>query len=244
MKSLKELFIGWVVEEAIKRVPAGRPLRVLDVGCGTASYVPGLVEQFPNITYVGIEPIPKSFKKAQEYTKDIAGASVHFGLAYDALEAYEPGSFDLIISLSVLEHVKRLPKFIAFCDQYLASGGLMVHRYDLGHALYSHSWKEWLHVKMGNNIPGVLPEIQFVRYVPEKEVREVYEQHNIKPLKSTYHQMPNHKLLEKNVSGDETLVQELFDWEVKHQAAFAVLPTETREKLFPAIAVWGEKSVS
>ncbi len=177
MKSLKELFIGWVIEEAVKRTPAGRPLRVLDVGCGTASYVPGLVEQFPNITYVGIEPIPKSFKKAQEYTKDIAGASVHFGLAYDALEAYEPGSFDLIISLSVLEHVKRLPKFIAFCDQYLASGGLMVHRYDLGHALYSHSWKEWLHVKMGNNIPGVLPEIQFVRYVPEKEVREVYEQH-------------------------------------------------------------------
>jgi SAM-dependent methyltransferase len=243
MKSLKELFIGWVVEEAVKRAPTGRPLRVLDVGCGTASYVPGLLEQFPNITYVGIEPIPASFKKAQEYTKDIAGASVHFGLAYDALEGYEPGSFDLIISLSVLEHVKRLPKFIAFCDQYLAPGGLMVHRYDLGHALYSHSWKEWLHVRMGNYTPWVLPEIQFVRYVPESEVRAVYQQYHITPIKSTYHQMPNHKALEKHVQAAE-VIKELFAWEVAHQATFAVIPTTTREKLFPAIAIWGETPTS
>ena len=240
MKSLKQQFIEYVVE-AVSAAADGRPLRVLDVGCGTASYVPDLVKRFPNLTYVGIEPITASFEKALEYTAGHPQATVHFGLAYDALEEYEPASFDLVLSLSVLEHVKQLPKFIAFCESYLVPGGAMVHRYDLGHALYSHSWKEWLHVRLGNNLPWLLPETQFVRYVPESEVRAVYEQHHITPTHSTYHQMPNHKQLEKYLVSDPATIDELFAWEVAHQTAFAQLPTSVREKLFPAIAVWGRK---
>ncbi len=241
MKSLKELFINWVVEQAIAHKADNRPLRILDVGCGTANYVPGLVARFPNITYVGIEPTPASFTQAQTHTNELEQATVYFGLAYDALAEQEAESFDLIISLSVLEHVKQLPKFIEFCDRYLMPEGLMVHRYDLGHALYSHSWKEWLHVKLGNHIPWILPEIQFVRYVSEPEVRRTYEQFGITPIKSTYHQMPNAKLLEKHVKNMQT-IEDLFDWEVKYQADFANLDTEVREKLFPAVAVWGRKS--
>lgn len=49
MKSLKQQFIQYVVEQ-VSGVAGGRPLRVLDVGCGTASYVPDLVKRFPNLT--------------------------------------------------------------------------------------------------------------------------------------------------------------------------------------------------
>ncbi len=242
MKSLKQLFVAYVVGEVQKRTTSGRALRVLDVGCGTANYVPGLFEQYPDITYVGIEPIPASFEKAQNYTDGIEKATVHFGLAYDALEGCEDESFDLIISLSVLEHVKNLKGFVQFCDRYLASGGLMVHRYDLGHALYSHSWKEWVHVRLGNNVPSILPETQFVRYVPEPEVRDNYEAFNITPTKTTYHQMPNAKALEKHLTNvDSTAIEELFAWELAHQEEFVAIPIEVREKLFPSIAVWGEK---
>jgi 2-polyprenyl-3-methyl-5-hydroxy-6-metoxy-1,4-benzoquinol methylase len=242
MQTLKELFVAYVVGEASARAAVGRPLRVLDVGCGTAAYVPGLVAQFPDLVYVGIEPIEQSFAAAQIHTRDLPQATVHFGLAYDALEDYQPASFDLVMSLSVLEHVKQLPPFIAFCDRYLAAGGLMVHRYDLGHALAPHSWKEWLHVRLGNNVPWVLPETQFVRYVPEAEVRAVYEQHQITPCQTTYHQMPNHKLIEKHVPADSIAVAGLFAWETAHQAEFAAITTPVREKLFPAIAVWGTKA--
>jgi len=212
------------------------------VGCGTASYVPGLLAQFPHLHYVGIEPIAQSFAAAEKTLQAVPQATVHFGLAYDALADYEPASFDLVLSLSVLEHVKRLPEFVAFCDRYLVAGGLMVHRYDLGHALAPHSWKEWLHVQLGNRVPRVLPETRFVRYVPESEVRLIYTQQGITPYQTTYHQMPNHKAIEKYLPADSTAVAELFAWEMSHQAEFAALATDTKERLFPAIAVWGRKS--
>lgn len=244
MKSQKELFVAYVIEEAVKRAATKgrRALRVLDVGCGTSFYVPGLVEKFPDITYVGIEPISASFKKAQEFTKDVPQATVHFGLAYDALTEYEDESFDVIISLSVLEHVKRLDDFMKFCSRYLAADGLMVHRYDLGHALYSHSVKEWIHVRLGNNVPGILPETQFVRYVPEPEVWESYKKVGVTPTKATYHQLPNIKLLEKHLRDtDAVAIEELFAWELRQQKEFSAIPTDVREKLFPSIAVWGTK---
>ena len=242
MKTLKELFIAHVVGEAYKRAAVGRPLRVVDVGCGTAAYVPGLVEQFPDIQYVGIEPIKASFAAAQQYTDPIPQATVHFGLAYDALQQYQDGSFDLIISLSVLEHVKRLPEFIAFCDRYLVPGGQMVHRYDLGHALHTHSWKEWLHVRLGNYTPWLLPETQFVRYVPEAEVRTCYHTQGITVTGVTYHQTPTHKHLEKLLRDTNTeVITDLFAWEMKYQSDIVSIPVDKRESLFPAIAVWGEK---
>lgn len=242
MKTQKELFIVHALEEAINRSAAGRSIRVLDVGCGTASYVPDLLKTFPQITYVGIEPIIASFEKAIEYTKDLPNAKVHFGLAYDALTEYEDESFDVLISLSVLEHVKRLNEFMQFCNRYLKSGGLMVHRYDLGHALHTHSWKEWLHVQLGNRVPQVLPETRFVRYVPEAEVIASYEKVGITPFRSSYHQMPSAKALEKQLrETTSTAIEELCLWERTHQAAFASIPTEIREKIFPSVAVWGMK---
>ena len=242
MKTLKQMFVEYVVEEVIKNSASDKSVKILDVGCGTANYVPGLVKKFPGIIYIGIEPIETSFKKAQKCVDDIEQATVHFGLAYDALTAYEDESFDLIISLSVLEHVKRLPEFLQFCSRYLKSGGSMIHRYDLGHALHTHSWKEWMHVRLGNNLPGILPETQFVRYVPEAEVKREYEKVRVEPVRVTYHQMPNFKLLEKYLTrSDSAVMEEVFEWEINNQCEFSNLPIKVREKLLPAIAVWGRK---
>jgi 2-polyprenyl-3-methyl-5-hydroxy-6-metoxy-1,4-benzoquinol methylase len=153
------------------------------------------------------------------------------------------GSFDLVFSLSVLEHIKQLDRFIALGAKYAKSGGLVVHRYDLGHALHTHSHKEAIHVWMGSHVPALLPERQFVRYVPEPEVRALYEKNNVTPIRTTYHQMPNHKALEKHVTDHQTsAIDELFAWEMKHQGMFLQIPVSVREKLFPAVAVWGEKS--
>ena len=242
MKSLKELFIDHVVGETVRRMPAGRTPRIMDLGCGTASYVPALMQKFPQIEYVGVEPIAGSFAAAEKNLAGVANTKVHFQLGYDAVPDEEDDSFDLVFSLSVLEHVKNLPSFIALAAKYVKSGGLMVHRYDLGHALYSHSLKERIHVLLGNNVPQILPERQFVRYVPEPEVRAVYLAAGVEPIDTTYHQMPNHKRLEKFFKDSHTdIVDGLFAWEMKHQAELKTIPVKDREKLFPAVAVWGEK---
>ncbi|MCB9815087.1 class I SAM-dependent methyltransferase [Candidatus Nomurabacteria bacterium] len=242
MKSLKEQFIGHVVGEAIKRAPAGRPPRIMDLGCGTASYVPPLVEQCPNFEYVGVEPIEDSYTRAKENLAGVPNAKVHFQLAYDSVPEEKENSFDLVFSLSVLEHVKDLQSFISLSAKYVRRGGLMVHRYDLGHALHTHSLKEHFHVFMGNNFPQLLPERQFVRYVGVPEVEEKFRKAGVTPTDVTYHQMPSHKELEKhfNDSGT-TAVDELFAWEIKHQKDFKKITEKDRELLFPAVAVWGEK---
>lgn len=242
MKTLKEQFIGAVVGEAVRRAPALRTPRIMDLGCGTAAYVPSLMERFPNFEYVGVEPIAESFAAAEKNLANVPNAKVHFQLGYDSVPDESEGSFDLVFSLSVLEHIKQLDRFIALGAKYLKSGGLMVHRYDLGHALHPHSLKERMHVVIGNTIPGILPERQFVRYIGVPEVQALYEKVGVTPTGTTYHQMQNHKHIEKYFRDSDTnVIDELFAWEMKHQAEFYTIPEGERERLFPAVAVWGEK---
>ena len=242
MKTLKEQFIIAVVEEAVRRAGEGNITRVLDLGCGTANYVPSLVERFPSITYVGVEPIDSSYQAALKNLAGVEKATVHFQLGYDSIPNETEGSFDVVFSLSVLEHIKQLSRFLALGTKYTKSGGLVVHRYDLGHALHTHSVKEWIHVKLGNYIPAILPERQFVRYLSDREVKAIYEAQGVKPISTTYHQMPDHKAFEKYVKHlNTTAVDELFAWEMKYQAEIATIPEREREYLFPAVAVWGEK---
>jgi len=264
MKSLKEQFILSVVTDVVKRagptqfsriffgdqkneaVPHGRQepsvVRIMDLGCGTAGYVPALLAEFPDIEYVGVEPIPASFAAAEKNLAGNKNAKVHFQLGYDTVPDEAPGSFDLVFSLSALEHIKQLDQFIALESKYVKQGGMMLHRYDLGHALTPHSLKERLHVAVGNALPKILPERQFVRYVSVSEVKQLFEKNGVSPTDVTYHQMPNHKQFEKYFKNvDTAAIEDLFNWEMRYQAEIKMIPEAERERLFPAVAVWGEK---
>ena len=243
MKSLKEQFIIAVVAEGVRRAEEGKVVRVLDLGCGTANYVPSLVARFPHLEYVGVEPIESSYQAALKNLAGVEHAKVHFQLGYDSIPNEAEASFGVVFSLSVLEHIKQLGRFLALGTKYTKAGGLIVHRYDLGHALHTSSLKEWVHVKMGNNVPSVLPERQFVRYLGVPEVKQHYQAQGVTPFAVTYHQMPDHKGFEKFFkNSDTTAVDELFAWEMKFQSEIRTIPEPQREKLFPAVAVWGEKS--
>ncbi len=239
----KQFFLERVIEQ-VRQGDQKKPIRLLDFGCGTASYVPALLAADAELSYIGIEPIDKSFKEAEQNLHSLERATVHFQLGYDPIPGVEVGTCDVVVSLSVLEHVKHLDRFIEKSSSYVRSGGLMVHRYDLGHALYTHTLKEWVHVRLGNNTPWVLPERQFVRYVPETEVRELYTQQGFSLLPSTYHQLPNLKRLEKfnqSAPGYEAMVGDIYEWEWRHQELFRQVPLPDREALFPSVAVWGIK---
>ena len=239
--SLKILFVESIIKDALAK-SNGQPIRILDVGCGTSVYMPDLLRDQPLVTYVGVEPIEPSYTEAVKNLSGLPNATVHLQLGYDVIEGEPLASFDLVFSQSVLEHVKQLLPLLSLGEKYLQQGGTMVHRYDLGHSLTPHSLKERFHVYMGNNFPDVLPERQFVRYVPENEVRALYAELGLTNVHASYHQMPSHKRFEKtSVPGIATAVRELFEWEARHQALFAQIPLPERELLFPAVAVWGEK---
>lgn len=236
----KEFFLQTVVEGVIAE--RGPRVRVLELGCGGAPYVPFILSTFPDVEYVGVEPIAASYQKAKIAIADEPRAQVFEQLGYDRIAELKEKSFDVVISFSVLEHVKQLDRFIALGAKYAAPGATIVHRYDLGHALYPWSLKERVHVWLGNHVPSLLPERQFVRYVPVAEVERFCTQHHgARPFQVTYHQMPNVKSLDKAVRAaglPVDLLEEHYAWEMTHAPTIAKLPLRTRERLFPAIAVW------
>ena len=240
----KEYFFNEVIKE--RCAATNGPIRVLELGCGTASYVPAMIEKYPQLEYVGIDPMIESFKTAEKILKDVPRSSVSFQLGYDEIEGLVDESFDVVISFSVLEHVKQLDSFMTLANRYLKKGGLMVHRYDLGHALYPATLKDTIHVTLGNILPAILPETKFVRYVPMDEVVAFYVQLlGESPYKFTYHQMPNQKALEnvlrKTDEVNGKLYTDIYEWEFANAKTFAALPLPVREKLFPTVAVWGQK---
>ena len=85
-----------------------RPIRILDMGCGRAKDWPGVLRSRPWVTYVGVEPDLKSRSVANELPHGLpANVLAGWGEAMNA-----PESFDLTVSLSVLEHVKYLDPFL------------------------------------------------------------------------------------------------------------------------------------
>src|SRR5215211_1472176 len=61
------------------------------------------------------------------------------GLAVeDLLHRFDPGSFDLVVSRAVLEHLFDLDSAFAAMDEALTPGGLMLHKVDLrDHGMFS-----------------------------------------------------------------------------------------------------------
>jgi SAM-dependent methyltransferase len=235
----KIFFLQKLIEESGLDAP-----RILELACGTARYMPEIFEKYPGITYTGLEPLKSSYDEAVKNIGALPQVSLYNRLGYGELEGVAPESFDIVYSISALEHVKDLPAFMRMSGTYVKKGGLLVHRYDLGHALYPTSLKERIHVFLGNTVPGILPVDKFVRYVSEEEVARLCTDVACIPYRSTYHQMPNHKSLEK-ASGDNgalvDAVTALHAWEWKYEEHFSALPVRLREALFPAVAVWSRK---
>lgn len=235
----KTFFLQKLIEESGLRAP-----RILELACGTARYMPFILKQYPEVSYVGLEPHKASFDKAVKNIGSLPQVTLYNRLGYGDLENTESESFDIVFSISALEHVKNLPAFISMSGKYVKRGGLLVHRYDLGHALYPTSLKERFHAFLGNTVPKILPVDKFVRYVPEHEVVALCSDVDCIPFKSTYHQMPNHKSLEKASVGNislEKAMEELSAWEWKYENEFSRLSVHVREMLFPAVAVWARK---
>jgi SAM-dependent methyltransferase len=231
------------IEKIIQHSGLAHP-RILELASGTARHIEPILKAHPEYTYVGVEPYLPSFEKAEAAIGDLPNATLYNQLAYGDVEGIEPESFDIVFSLSALEHIKNLEAFITLSARYAKTGGLVVHRYDLGHALYPGTLKERIQVLIGNTFPALLPENRFVRYVPQEEVETLLVRAGCTVERRTYHNMPNHRAFEKHAETDKVLkeaAEALVAWEYQYEDLFLHLPTLARERLFPAVAIWARK---
>lgn len=85
-----------------------KPLKVIDVGCGTGQSTIAIASHFPNVRFVGLELSATSILKAQANAKETSLENITF-IRGDILDrdSLPTGTFDLVISTGVLHHIEN-----------------------------------------------------------------------------------------------------------------------------------------
>jgi len=95
--------------------------RVLDAGCGGGGMPLSLAEEARQV--VGIDPINRFGDAGARLARERGLANLHFALADGMALPFAAGSFDLVLSHAVIEHVADAPLYLRECARVLARGG-------------------------------------------------------------------------------------------------------------------------
>lgn len=103
-----------------QRVPL-RGARVLDIGCGGGLLSEALAKEGADVT--AIDLAPELVKVARLHSLE-SGVTVDYRVqAAEELAAEQPGSFDVVTCMEMLEHVPDPGAIIAACHRLLKPGG-------------------------------------------------------------------------------------------------------------------------
>ncbi|MEU5153580.1 class I SAM-dependent methyltransferase [Glycomyces sp. NPDC021274] len=94
---------------------AGRPKRVLDVGCGNGRYTTRLRESFPGAEVIGVDLAPGILESVPEPTVAADVADLPF----------EDGSADVVLAMHMLYHVPDIAAALDELQRVLAPGGVL-----------------------------------------------------------------------------------------------------------------------
>jgi SAM-dependent methyltransferase len=95
--------------------------RVLDAGCGGGGMPLSLAEEADAV--VGIDPAERFQDAGVRLGRERGLRNLHFALADGMALPFRGGSFDLVLSHAVIEHVADAPLYLQECARVLAPGG-------------------------------------------------------------------------------------------------------------------------
>lgn len=233
----------YLINKLIEIIPLNNQSVVIDLGSGLSKNFLPLLDRFPGLKYIGIEPDKGSADEAIRLLRG-KNATIINQLGYQ-LPTQLMNSADLVISLSVIEHIKHLDDFLTTSVKAGKPGAHIIHQYDFGHALSPSSLKERFQVFLCHYFPWLIPENKYVAYVDVKRVVKKLEAGGARVDKITRHQMPNHKQLLKFFPIDtveqQALADEIHEWEFKASEHLVSLEIKKWEKLFPGVCIWARK---
>jgi SAM-dependent methyltransferase len=100
-------------------VPVGE--RVLDAGCGGGGMPLSLAEEARSV--IGIDPAARFPDAGVRLGRERGLHNLHFALADGMALPFKDGSFNLVLSHAVIEHVADAPRYLRECARVLAPGG-------------------------------------------------------------------------------------------------------------------------
>jgi 2-polyprenyl-6-hydroxyphenyl methylase / 3-demethylubiquinone-9 3-methyltransferase len=117
LHQINPLRLHWIE----KHVPlAGK--RVLDIGCGGGILSDSMARRGARV--VGIDLASKPLKVAQLHALEAGTRNVEYReIAAEAMAAEEPGAFDAVTCMEMLEHVPDPSSIVAACAQLVKPGG-------------------------------------------------------------------------------------------------------------------------
>jgi SAM-dependent methyltransferase len=95
--------------------------RVLDAGCGGGGMPLSLAEHASYV--VGIDPLDRFRDAGITLGRERQTTNLHFALADGMALPFPGGSFDLVLSHAVIEHVPNAPQYLRECRRVLKPGG-------------------------------------------------------------------------------------------------------------------------
>jgi len=114
-----------LAEQAISRFTAGKPLRVLDAGCGDGLITLALAKRHPDWTLLGMDLSGELLAGARERAGNRGLANVSF-LETDLTKPLPEGGFDAVIALECLSEIPDDRAAVAAMAGALRPDGLLV----------------------------------------------------------------------------------------------------------------------
>lgn len=92
-------------QELISQAKIESGHHILDIGCGTGTFVVLLKRQYPQVRVVGLDPDPKALRRAENKVRR-AGVAVQLDQGFADKLPYESASFDHVFSSFMFHHLE------------------------------------------------------------------------------------------------------------------------------------------
>lgn len=129
LHQINPLRIAWLRDVIARRLnislhanePPLAGVAILDVGCGAGLLAEPLARLGARVT--GLDPAPGNIEVARRHAAE-TGANVAYRAATLEQLAQESASFDVVLAMEVVEHVRNMPRFVRTACGLVRPGGL------------------------------------------------------------------------------------------------------------------------